>query len=96
MSDIAKLFVETTARLMASPVTMESGFPGLAAFEQARDIVAEFYGEPCDGKDAAWYAPAPWREAKVEEVATERGDHQRPGDECGICGWPRGEHGRTK
>jgi hypothetical protein len=94
---IATMLVETTARLMAgdaagaeSPETVMDWEPRLYA-QQARAIVAEFYGKPCDGSTSAWYARAPWRESKVHEVL----GAQRPSDECATCGWPRGEHGRA-
>jgi hypothetical protein len=93
MSDIAKLLVETTARLMAR------GIDGFSDCEEAylnalrpkcangaRAIVAEFYGPPCDGK--------PEVDELFGDIPCFSGD--RPDSECSRCGWPRGEHGRTR
>lgn len=88
---IGQLLVETTARLMAgdesrrcNPATPE----GYAL--HARAIVAEFYGPPCKKPttwvDAVTYPGIP----DCYEIT--KGDPSRPGDICGACGWPRGEH----
>lgn len=96
MKTIGEMLVETTARLVAAPDDSNASYVASVKSvdypDQARAIVAEFYGPPCSGPttwvDAVTYPGIP----DCYEIT--KGDPARPGDICMTCGWPRGEHGR--
>jgi hypothetical protein len=85
---IAEQLVETTARLMAAPVTMESGYPGNSAYAEASAIVASVYGPPCAAFTHVYYPGTPRPSDECRICGWPRGHHaQAPGGiVCAKCG----------
>ena len=86
---VTQLLVQTVATLVAAPPHSAAQGSRANFYDQARTIVAEFYGQPC---------------ARMRKLDTHNwylsGDpllvdspHGAPGEECHACLWPRSEHG---
>lgn len=102
MKTIGEMLVETTARLRGSAVAVTDGngnwqampaWPMSDAMAEAREIVAEFYGSPCAKPGVFFDGVVLCGPVANLSVAQSQ---ERPSDICRLCGWPRGEHGRTK